>query len=115
MVADWIKENFGEGDLVAMPGASKAVLEEPAAVKSIRTLVDLHHAKKIVVVDHMDCGAYGGSKRFDWDHAAEVSLHGQKLADAKQDLKKHFPILDIEIYLLGAEGELGQIGSQLDG
>src|SRR2546429_4732711 len=113
MVAEWIEEKFGEADLVAMPGASKAVLEVPGVVANIGVLVGLHHVRNIVVVDHMDCGAYGGSKKYDWDHAAEVSMHGQKLSEAKKLLEEKFPEVQVSVYLLGAEGELGEIGSRV--
>lgn len=115
MIAEWIKEKFGEADLVAMPGASKAILEVGGVIDAVKVLVDLHDAKSVVIVDHIDCGAYGGSKKFDWDHTAEVSMHGQQLAEAKKKLGEELPEVQVEVYLLGAEGELGEIGAKSDG
>jgi carbonic anhydrase len=115
MIANWIEKRFGEADLVAMPGASKAVLEVDGIKRNIETLVGLHKIKKIVIVDHMDCSAYGGSEAFDWDPTAEVGLHYQKLSEAKEELLKTFPTLEVGVFLLGIEGELAPIGQSLNG
>ncbi len=71
--AAWIKRNLkDQADLIAVAGASKALLDKHSAsyvLSLIKIAVDLHGIKRVHIVDHMDCGAYGGSK----EHAGEVA------------------------------------------
>ena len=59
---------------------------------------DLHHAKKLVIVNHQDCGAYGGSKVFNGDEAAEENFHKEELKKAKAKILQKYP--DLEIILV---------------
>jgi carbonic anhydrase len=111
LVYRWITERFGKADHFGLPGASKAILETSVVLDWLKLLVELHGVKRLVVADHIDCGAYGGSKKFDWDHSAEVSMHGQQLSDARTLLQEALPGVQVVVYLLGPEGELGEINS----
>jgi hypothetical protein len=52
---------------------------------------DLHHAARIVIVNHADCGAYGGSKEFKGDDEAEQKFHEVQLKSAKEKILKYYP------------------------
>lgn len=106
LVAEWIGEKFGSADHVAVPGASKPVIESSDVLDWLKLLVGLHEVKKVVIADHLDCGAYGGSKKFDGDSDAEVSMHAQQLSTAKQKLVEALPGVEVETFLLGPEGEV---------
>ena len=62
--------------------------------------VNLHHAKKIVIVNHQDCGAYGGSRQFKEDGDAEQRFHEKELKKAKEKILAKYP--DREVVLVYA-------------
>ena len=47
--------------------------------------------QKIVIVNHADCGAYGGSKEFKGDDEAEQKFHEGELQKAKEKILKYYP------------------------
>lgn len=82
-------------DFPKMPGAAKAVneclSEVDVAMKCIGVPCDLHHAQKIVIVNHADCGAYGGAKEFKGDLEAEQRFHEEELKKAKEKILAQYP------------------------
>jgi len=82
-------------DFPKMPGAAKAVneclSEVDVAMKCIGVPCDLHHAQKIVIVNHADCGAYGGSKEWNGDLEAEQKFHEGELRRAKEKILAQYP------------------------
>lgn len=88
-------------DFPSLPGSAKAINEnDELALKCISIPHDLHHAKKIVIVNHQDCGAYGGSAKFNGDLEAEQKFHESELKKAKEKILAKFP--DAEIVLIYA-------------
>ena len=92
-------------DFPSLPGAAKAINEamsdDAIAVQCISVPHDLHHIKKAVIVNHQDCGAYGGSKVFNGDEAAEQSFHEAELKKAKAKVLAKYP--DLEVILVYAK------------
>lgn len=82
-------------DFPSLPGSAKAINEcltgEDLAMSCIGVPCELHHAKKIVIVNHEDCGAYGGSKKFEGDRDAEQAFHEMELKKAKNAVLKKYP------------------------
>lgn len=82
-------------DFPSLPGAAKAVNDckndDEIAMKCISVPRDLHQAKKLVIVNHQDCGAYGGSKVFNGASAAEENFHKQELKKAKEKIEAKYP------------------------
>ena len=82
-------------DFPKMPGSAKAINEcqneVDVPMKCIGVPCDLHHAQKIVIVNHTDCGAYGGSKEFKGDSEAEQKFHEGELQKAKEKILKYYP------------------------
>ena len=81
-------------DFPSLPGAAKAINEsngEDLAMSCISVPINLHHAKKIVLVNHADCGAYGGSKKFNGDSEAEQKFHEAELRKAKDKIFEKYP------------------------
>lgn len=68
--------------------------------KSIR----LHHTKKVMLFTHHDCGAYGGSARFEGDAARQHAFHEEELHKAEAYTREKFPALGIETYFIDTEG-----------
>jgi len=81
-------------DFPSLPGAAKAINEsngEDLAMSCISVPCDLHHAQKIVIVNHEDCGAYGGSAKFNGDSEAEQKFHESELRKAKAKIAEKYP------------------------
>ena len=90
-------------DFPSLPGSAKAINEsqdETFVFGCIDVPVNLHHAKKIVIVNHQDCGAYGGSANFNGDDEAEQKFHAEELQKAKEKLSAKYS--DKEIILVYA-------------
>lgn len=92
-------------DFPSVPGGAK-VLNELSddvnlAMECIGVPVKLHHVQKIVIVNHQDCGAYGGSANFENDDKAEQEFHEGELRKAKNTLLGLYP--GKEIVLLYAK------------
>lgn len=97
----FIEEGLGEKDFdtINFPGGGKNFVadtpERESFVKAIeKVCVDLHGVKRIVLLNHWDCGAYGGSKHFH-DAAEEEETHKADLERAKDFLQGRFPDLEI--------------------
>ncbi len=60
---------FKDFDLYAWPGSAKEVLngngfKKTLVEKIVAVSINLHQVKKLLLLWHYDCGAYGGSKNF---------------------------------------------------
>jgi hypothetical protein len=88
----FVEEELGikSYDFPKLPGAAKSIndclSEVDVAMKCIGIPCDLHHAQKIVIVNHADCGAYGGSIQFKGDTEAEEKFHEGELRKAKEKI-----------------------------
>lgn len=100
-----LQKRYGVFDLIAMAGASKEISSPAhhedwhAALESIRASVRLHQPESIILTNHIDCGAYGGSKHFH-SRKEELAHHTQELRTAKKIMKHRFPKLQIETLIL---------------
>ena len=91
-------------DFPSLPGSAKAINEsndEKFVFGCISVTVELHHAEKIVIINHQDCGAYGGSAKFNNDEKAEQEFHENELKKAKDKILAKYP--DKEIILIYAK------------
>jgi len=61
----------------------------------------LHHVRKIVIINHQDCGAYGGSAKFNGNAEAEQKFHEEELRKAKSIILEKYP--DKEVVLVYAK------------
>jgi len=93
----FVEEELGmkSYDFPKLPGAAKSIndclSEVDVAMKCIGVPCDLHHAQKIVIVNHADCGAYGGSAQFNGDLEAEQRFHESELQKAREKIFAQFP------------------------
>jgi len=97
----FVEEELGlkSYDFPKLPGAAKSIndclSEVDVAMKCIGVPCDLHHVEKIVIVNHADCGAYGGSVQFNGDLEAEQKFHEGELKKAKQKIAEKYPNKEI--------------------
>ncbi len=71
----------------------------------IRKSIRLHGTKRVILMVHSDCGAYGGlAARFHGDAAAEASHHERELQRAAENLKAAIPEVEVQGYFVDFEG-----------
>ncbi len=96
----WLVENLGHGnyDRVAYAGG---VLDFETIFKQIEISERLHEIKKVVLVNHEDCGAYGaeGNKK----------LHTEDLRAAREKVGANYKNLAIELYYLHLDGTFEKV------
>lgn len=93
-------------DLISLGGGAKNVIDDATRELVFRQLdisTKLHQIKKVFLVNHLDCGAYGGSKAFE-----SLELEEEKLvADlhmAKNLISEKYPELEIETLMMDFDG-----------
>lgn len=109
---EFVKKHLGikHFDFPSVPGAAKTINEDrQLAHDCLMVPCELHHVKKLVLINHADCGAYGGAGRFANKDEEEV-FHRQELLKAKAKLSQKFP--DKEILLFFAK--LDEDGENID-
>jgi len=92
-------------DFRGVVGGSRAVLDILARrqlIKSIKLAINKHGISNLILADHADCGAYGGSSKFS-NSNKEMEFHFAQLKAAKKILKRFFP--DLRIILLYQDWE----------
>ncbi len=92
---------LGDCDIVSFAGAAKNILEETTrafAMRQIELSQKLHGMEEVHLVNHMDCGAYGGHGAFP-DIAAEHAFQVSELEKAETIIKASFPDLTVVKWL----------------
>lgn len=80
-------------------GGSKSIIDEasrPVVFSAIDIAIEKHHISRIIVVNHVDCGAYGGSSQFT-SPDEEEKFHRGELKKAEEILTAKYPELEIII------------------
>ena len=94
---EFVEKELGikDFDFPSLPGSAKAIndclKEDDLAFNCVSVSCDLHHAKKVVIVNHEDCGAYGGSAKFGGDQEKEQKFHEEELRKARKKLIDKYP------------------------
>ena len=71
----------------------------------IRKSMRLHGTRRVILMTHSDCGAYGGLEGgFHGDAQAEAKHHQSELARATAKLKETIPGLEVQAYFVDFEG-----------
>jgi hypothetical protein len=92
------QERFAHIDLVKIAGGAKALAGEASpdrdfVLNQIKTSARLHGTKRVILMLHRDCGAYGGSKSFA-DADAEKEELIKQLHQAQDLVKKELCDVD---------------------
>jgi len=84
-------------DDITGAGVSLAVLKDeywPLIRDEVRVAVEKHGVKRFLLLDHHDCGAYGGVDKFAGDLVAEREFHIAEMHKAKDKLLAFLMELD---------------------
>lgn len=93
-INDWIYKRFNGRpyDRVALGGG---IFDTFYVLRQIEISVKLHHVKKVILINHEDCGAYG--------EAGTYNRHLEDLSLAENKIEALFG-LDVETYYLHLDG-----------
>ena len=91
----WISENFAPRtfDRVALAGGVKNL---DIILSQIEIALRLHHIKKVILVNHEDCGAYG--------EMSTPEKNAKDLKNAKEKITQAYPNLEVGLYYLHLDG-----------
>lgn len=103
IVLDYVSNNLkvSRYDLSLIPGGIQAIVnKEEVAMKAVNLAVTAHHVKRILLFNHVDCGAYGGKKKFDHDHGHETNFHSKDLLAAKSIIDESHPGREVTTFFI---------------
>jgi len=100
-IKTWLEKEglLGDCDIVSVAGATKT-FDFPSA--QLELSHKLHGTSTVILMNHTDCGAYGGRAAFDSD-AEETEAHFAAMAAAKIALLEKVPGLDVRTILARLE------------
>jgi len=96
-------------DLIKVAGGAKCLAspdnnaEREFVLEQLRKSIRLHQTKRIVLMVHSDCGAYGGSNAFA-SPAEEAKHHEDELRQAATVLREAISSVPLEAYFVDFEG-----------
>ncbi|MBM4064574.1 MAG: hypothetical protein FJ266_02870 [Planctomycetes bacterium] len=101
-----LKDNY---DHISIPGSIYSLVNPETRellLNKFALSVNLHLIKRVVIIGHRDCGAYGGSASFGSD-IAEYETLTTDLRNARELFIEKYPTLEVDIFLesLVQEGE----------
>ncbi|MBI2642677.1 MAG: hypothetical protein HYW97_02455 [Candidatus Wildermuthbacteria bacterium] len=97
-------------DLISLAGGIKSLHEDGISdtnveLKNLKLASSLHHPERIVLIQHEDCGAYGGSGQFA-NFEAEHRFQEEELRKAMLLLEEYFPQKITEAHFIRLSGEV---------
>jgi carbonic anhydrase len=79
--------------------------EREFVLEQIRKSIRLHDTRRVILMVHSDCGAYGGlAEGFRGDARAEAEHHLAELRRAAEYLRKAIPEVEVDAYFVDFEG-----------
>jgi len=96
-IKDYFKKNglLGDCDIISIAGGVK---DSDFILKQLDISVSLHKSHEAVLINHIDCGAYGGSSQFS-SFEAERIFHAGELEKTKMQILEKYPSLKIKTIL----------------
>lgn len=107
-IEQWEKDHLDDYafDRISLGGAC---FDFFAILKQIDISVRLHDIKKVIIINHEECGAYG--------EAGTYERHQLDLKAAEEKIERLYPQLDVETYYLHKDGtfeEMSQTEPRFD-
>ena len=99
-----------QADSIRIAGGAKSLVSPKYEsnrlflIDQLHIAMQLHGAKRVVLMVHADCGAYGGLAAFDNDPKKEAENHSVDLQKAAAYIKSAVPELAVEAYFIDFEG-----------
>lgn len=107
-----IERVYGSGaqyDRYTIPGSCRRLVRESddtrdQMISDISLLIDKHQPETIVLIQHEDCGAYGGREAFQSPEAENEMLASDLHASASL-LRQKFPRVTVHGYIIRMNGD----------
>ena len=109
-VEEWLKPYLGQVDVVSIAGSCKVLAETPDSWPAlfiwdnIRLAYERHGVRSVILTQHQDCGAYGGTGAFGSAEAEKTRLVSD-MQQVKESLGKRYPDLQVATYWIRQTGE----------
>ncbi len=109
----WLKEDLGledNYDLLSIAGAGRDLVGENPLLPPEKILNEialshqLHHIKRVIILHHQNCGAYG--TELESGSAAELERHRHDTAAEQKLIQQHLPGVQVERYFIKLNGEV---------
>lgn len=98
-------------DPIKIAGGAKVLVspehesDREFVLDQIRNSIRLHGTKRVILMLHSDCGAYGGlAGGFKGDAVVEAAHHQEDLRRAAANLKQAIPDIHVEGYFVDFDG-----------
>ncbi len=109
----------GNYDHVALAGAALGVMQDPGSAWArtfwdhLKLARELHGIKRVIVIDHRDCGACKALIGPDCadDPSREAEIHRQALMALSEEIRIRAPDLKVELALMDLDGSVTVIQS----
>jgi len=104
-VKGWLEKEglLGDCDIVSVAGATK---DFAFPLSQLELSNRLHATSTVILMNHTDCGAYGGRAAFDSDDA-ETETHFSAMDAAKKALLEKLPDLEVRTVLARIKADGG--------
>lgn len=116
VIHDWLKtqDYLYDTDLVSVAGSCKDFVADPRQEVSqylfqqIELSYNLHNMRRVILTQHEDCGAYGGTEKSGGLEAEKAKLIAD-MQTLKAYLLEKYDDLDVKSLWLRREGEAWQV------
>jgi hypothetical protein len=106
-------------DQVIMAGATLGIATDkyPSWAQTFWDHLDLaiklHGVKRVIAIDHRDCGAYKLALGKDYGQLPleETEIHSKVMQDFRDQVMRKQPAVDVELLLMGLDGKVEPIGA----
>ncbi|MFA3783404.1 carbonic anhydrase [Melioribacteraceae bacterium 4301-Me] len=104
----------GDFDQIILAGASLGAINEKYTSwnetfwQHLQLAIELHNIRKVILMDHRDCGAYRIilKKDFYKNRKEETEIHSEYLNKLAKLIKEKYPHLEIEMLLMDLDGKV---------
>lgn len=96
-IKNWLEEQelLGDCDIISIAGATK---DMSFPMEQLVLSHQLHKTTTIILMNHTDCGAYGGRAAFE-SADAETETHFTAMSAAKMTLEEKLPGIEVRTIL----------------
>lgn len=101
-------------DLLTIAGGARALArpvfeyEKQTILGQINLTSKLHNIKEVILINHQDCGAYGGAKAFN-GLKNELTQHKADMKKAEKVINKKYPKLKVRKFFMKLDGNVQKI------
>ncbi len=108
---------LGEADIISIAGAAHDLVvatrneHKDYLLGQVSASIALHHPKKVILIDHQDCGMYALSGKISpgLDFSEDLQKHRLYLEEARLRLQAVFDSIPVELVFAGLDGSFTRL------